>query len=169
MVVIAHGIQDAGNVGAIVRVAEAAGAAGAVFAGVCADPFGWKALRGSMGSALRLPISTGHTLAEAAATARRHGLRLVATVPRGGRSAFESQLTGPLAVLVGGEGAGVPRDALEHADDLVTIPMQRPVESLNTAVATAVVLYEALRQRTASPQVDQAAERGTIARRTRAR
>ena len=67
IIVVASDVQDPGNVGAIIRVAEAAGASGVVVAGQCADPFGWKALRGSMGSALRLPIATFPTLADAVA------------------------------------------------------------------------------------------------------
>src|SRR5262245_53455039 len=77
-------VQDPGNVGAIVRVAEAAGATGAIVSGGSADPFGWKALRGSMGSALRLPIrSERGSPADALADARRRGCRIAATVPRG--------------------------------------------------------------------------------------
>jgi RNA methyltransferase, TrmH family len=146
LIVVAVDIQDPGNVGAIVRVAEAAGASGVVAAGGSAQPFGWKALRGSMGSALRLPIGGGDP-ATAIATARRHCCRIVATVPRAGRMLFDLDLTGPAALLVGGEGAGLPAALIDGADERVTIPMQPPVESLNAAVTAAVVLYEARRQR----------------------
>ena len=91
LVLIACDVQDPGNLGAIVRVAEAAGATGLIAAGACADPFGWKALRGSMGSALRLPIAIARHVEEAVAEARRHGCRVVATVPRGGRSLFDAR------------------------------------------------------------------------------
>jgi TrmH family RNA methyltransferase len=146
LVVVAVDIQDPGNVGAIVRVAEAAGASGVVAAGGSAQPFGWKALRGSMGSALRLPIGGGDP-ATAIATARQHRCRIVATVPRAGAALFDLDLTGPAAVLVGGEGAGLPAALIDGADARVTIPMQPPVESLNAAVTAAVILYEARRQR----------------------
>src|SRR5213594_1903025 len=89
LVVIASDVQDPGNIGAIVRVAEAGGATGVVAAGASADPFGWKALRGSMGSALRLPVVHMASAADAIADARRHGCRVIATVPRGGRSPHE--------------------------------------------------------------------------------
>ena len=79
LVIIANDVQDPGNVGAIVRVAEAGGATGVVAAGACADPFGWKALRGSMGSALRLPVAIRDHADQAVAQARRHGCRIVAT------------------------------------------------------------------------------------------
>jgi RNA methyltransferase, TrmH family len=148
LVAIAIDIQDPGNVGAIVRVAEAAGASGVVVAGACADPFGWKALRGSMGSALRLPVVAARTADGAIAAARQHGCRIVATAPRQGRSLFDVDLTGAQAILVGSEGAGVSQTLIDQADERVTIPMRPPVESLNTAIAAALVLYEASRQRT---------------------
>ena len=104
--IIAADVQDPGNLGAIVRVAEAGGATGVVAAGISANPFGWKALRGSMGSALRLPIAIRRDTAAAVDDARRHGCRIVATVPRGGDAHDGADLRGPLALLVGGEGAG---------------------------------------------------------------
>lgn len=147
-VVLVDGVQDPGNVGAIVRVAEAAGSTGAIVCGGSADPFGWKALRGSMGSALRLPVRADtNGVASAIAEARRHGCRIIATTPRGGRSLFEIDLHGPVAIAIGGEGLGLPAALVAEADERVSIPMQAPVESLNTAVAAALLLYEAKRQR----------------------
>jgi TrmH family RNA methyltransferase len=147
LVIVAVDVQDPGNVGAIVRVAEAAGATGVVAAGASADPLGWKALRGSMGSALRLPVTAAPDVGAAIAGARQHRCRIVATVARGGRSIFEADYTGPVAILIGGEGAGLPESIVEHADERVTIPMQPPVESLNAAVTAALIAYEAHRQR----------------------
>ena len=149
LAVIAVDVQDPGNLGAIVRVAEAAGATGFIAAGGSANPFGWKALRGSMGSALRLPIASAIETDEAIADARRHGCRIVATVPRDGTSLFEVDLTGPIAVAIGGEGQGLPSSVVESADERVTIQMQAPVESLNAAVTAALIVYEAARQRLA--------------------
>jgi TrmH family RNA methyltransferase len=147
LVLIAVDVQDPGNVGAIVRVAEAGGASGVVCAGACADPFSWKALRGSMGSALRLPILRRRDVGEAIAEARGHGCRIVATSPRGGRLLFESDLQGRVAILVGSEGSGLTSSQIEAADERILIPMQPPVESLNTAVCAALIVYEARRQR----------------------
>ena len=147
LVVAAVDVQDPGNVGAIVRVAEAAGATGFVAAGGSANPFGWKALRGSMGSALRLPIAGETDADDAVADARRHGCRVIAAVPREGRSLFDVDLSGPIAVLIGGEGRGLARELADAADERVTIPMQAPVESLNAAVTAALLVYEARRQR----------------------
>lgn len=148
LVVIVCDMQNPGNVGAIVRVAEAAGAHAVVVAGQSADPFGWKALRGSMGSALRLPIALVEDARDAVADARAHGASVVATVPRDGVMPEAANFRGRAALLIGGEGLGLTPDLLRHADQLVSIPMQAPVESLNAAVAAAILLYEARRQRT---------------------
>jgi TrmH family RNA methyltransferase len=150
LVVIAVGVQDPGNVGAIIRVAEAGGATGVLTTGASASPFGWKALRGSMGSALRLPVLDAVSPEQAVAEARRRGCRVLAMAPRGGTSVFDAAVAGPLAVLIGGEGQGLPGAWLDLADARVTIPMQAPVESLNAAVAAALIVYEARRQRAAS-------------------
>jgi TrmH family RNA methyltransferase len=147
LVLIACDVQDPGNLGAIVRVAEAAGASGVIASGRSADPFGWKALRGSMGSALRLPLTVCPTLDAATAAARAHRSRVIAAVPRGGTSLFDAELTGGVAILIGGEGAGLPNAAIASADERVSIPMAAPVESLNAAVTAALIAYEARRQR----------------------
>lgn len=149
-VVVAADIQDPGNVGAIVRVAEAGGAAGVVVAGVSANPFGWKALRRSMASALRLPISVAPDLRTAVAAARAHDRRIIATVARGGAVYDREDLATRAAILIGGEASGLPRETIETADARVTIPMAAGVESLNAAVAAAILVYEARRQRTTS-------------------
>src|SRR5438067_1038241 len=83
----------------------------------------------------------------AIALARRRGCRIVATVPRGGTPVFETDLSGPVVILVGGEGPGLRPAIAAAAGVRVTIPMQPPVESLNAAVTAAVILYEAHRQR----------------------
>jgi len=147
MIAIACEVQDPGNLGAIARVAEAAGASGLVVAGPGADPFGWKAVRGSMGSMLRLPIVLCDSADAAVDEAQRQGCRVVATVPRGGQPLYGVSLEGALAVLIGAEGSGLPDRLINRADVTVTIPMKPPVESLNTAVTAALILYEARRQR----------------------
>jgi TrmH family RNA methyltransferase len=146
LVVLAADVQDAGNIGAVVRAAEAAGGTGLVACGTSADPFGWKALRGSMGSAFRLPIARGDIDA-AIVACRTAGLQLLAAVRHGGRSPFDLDLRLPCALILGGEGHGLPDDVVARADTRVSIPMRAPVESLNVAVAAAVFVYEAYRQR----------------------
>lgn len=151
LVLVACDVQDPGNVGAIARAGEAGGASGMIAAGECADPFGWKALRGSMGSSLRLPIAVRASADEAVTEARQRRCRIVAAVPRGGRSMFDTDLRGPVAIFVGGEGRGLAPTVIDNADQHVTIPMQPPVESLNTAVTAALLVYEAHRQRLETP------------------
>jgi TrmH family RNA methyltransferase len=147
LVVIATDVQDPGNLGAIVRVAEAGGASSVIAAGASADPFSWKALRGSMGSALRLPVERVADAESAVAEARKRGCRIVATVPRGGKSLYESTLKGKNAILIGGEGPGLSESLIASADERITIPMASPVESLNAATTAAVIVFEARRQR----------------------
>lgn len=160
LVVIAVDLQDPGNAGALVRAAEAAGATSVVFCGNSANPFGWKALRGSMGSALRLPVVARTEPARAMEAARRRGVRILAAAPRGGRSMYDVDLTEQVAILFGGEGPGLAPDVMAQADLVVSIPMRAPVESLNVAVAAAVVGYEALRQRGVEARSDRA--RGVV-------
>jgi RNA methyltransferase, TrmH family len=147
LVVAIVGVQDPGNVGAILRAAEAAGATGAFVTAGSADPFGWKSLRGSMGSALRLPIVVGMSVQEMCTGARRLDALLVATAPGGGEALYDIDLRPPLLLLIGGEGDGLPDDIVAGADARLRIPMRAPVESLNAAVAAGVVLFEARRQR----------------------
>jgi TrmH family RNA methyltransferase len=147
LVVIACDIQDPGNLGAIVRVADAAGAAGVVVAGRAVDPYGWKALRGSMGSALRLPIAVHRTIDDAVMEARQRRYVIAAAVPRGGTPVFDADLTQPTAALIGGEGSGLPQEVVDAADLQISVPMEPRVESLNAAATAAVIVYEARRQR----------------------
>jgi RNA methyltransferase, TrmH family len=148
LIVVAHDVQDPGNVGGIMRTAEAAGATALVTTASTADPLGWKALRGSMGSALRLPIARGE-VDDVLRALKSAGIQTSALVPRSGRPLFETDFRRPSALLLGAEGAGLPDDLLRQVDQRITIPMQKPVESLNVGVAAALVLYEAFRQRRA--------------------
>ena len=160
LVAIACDVQDPGNVGAIIRVAEAAGATGVVAAGHSADPFGPKALRGSMGSAFRVPVATGQS-GDVIRAARARGCIVQAAVAHDGRSLFDLDLTRPTAVLLGSEGAGLRPALTDLADERFTIPMHPPVDSLNVAVAAALVLYEARRQRQLAARGPANAERRT--------
>ena len=147
LVLVAVDVQDPGNVGALVRVADAAGATGVVVAGASADPWGWKALRGAMGSAFRLPLLRWPDAAGLVAALRARGLRIVATGVRAGRPLYEHDLQKPTAVLFGSEGAGIPGPVASLADEALSIPMREAVDSLNVATAAAIVAYEARRQR----------------------
>jgi TrmH family RNA methyltransferase len=147
LLIVAVDVQDPGNVGAIARVAEAAGMTGLLVAGDSADPFGWKALRGAMGSAFRLPIVRVRDTDAALDQLTQSGVRLAAAAAAGAEPYDRVDWTEPLAILVGNEGAGLPADVLARANVRVVIPMQPPVESLNVAVSAALLAYEARRQR----------------------
>jgi len=146
-VLAAVDVQDPGNVGSLLRAAEAGGVTGAFVCGASANPFSWKALRGSMGSALRLPVVPGMTTDAVINTMTDAGLRIVAAVPRGGENPDELDWRGPVGLLVGGEGPGLSEELVMRADAKVTIPMATSVESLNVAVAGAILVYTARRQR----------------------
>jgi RNA methyltransferase, TrmH family len=147
LVLAAAGLQHPGNAGAIIRSAAAAGATGVVLDELSADPWGWKALRASMGSAFHLPVVRSRALEKLIADWQHGGIQVIATVPRGGTSMYDVDFTKPTALLMGGEGSGVPEDLLAAADIRASIPMRGAIESLNAAVAAAVLLYEAQRQR----------------------
>jgi TrmH family RNA methyltransferase len=147
LVLVAVGIQDPGNLGALLRSAEAAGGTGAYLTDGAADPFSWKALRGSMGSAFRLPHRRRLTTADALARLEAHGVRVVAADPRGTLPYDEADLRRPVAILLGSEGAGLAPAARSRAAASVAIPMARGVDSLNVSVAAGVLLFEAARQR----------------------
>jgi RNA methyltransferase, TrmH family len=140
-------VQDPGNLGALLRAAEAGGATGGVVCGTSAHPFSWKAVRGSMGSVLRLPIAAAPTPAALLTCARSAGVRAIASVPRGGSTPDAVDWSGRVLIFVGGEGPGLTDDVVAACDDRVSIPMEAPVESLNVAVAGALLVYEARRQR----------------------
>jgi TrmH family RNA methyltransferase len=150
LVVVAAGLQNPGNVGALLRTAEAAGATGAYLTTGTADPFSWKALRGAMGSAFRLHHVYGIPADQALARLRERKVMTLATVAEGGERYDTVDLRRPVAFLLGNEGEGLTSDLIASADARVTIPMAGATESLNVAVAAGVLLFEAARQRRAS-------------------
>lgn len=147
LIVIMHRINNPSNAGAIVRAAEAAGATGALVTEGSADLFSPKALRGAMGSTFRLPIREGVRFSDALRWCKERGIRTVSTSVSSAQAYTEIDWTVARALVVGEEGAGLESDEIAAADEAVRVPMQAPVESLNVAVATAIVLYEAARQR----------------------
>jgi len=149
LVVVAAGLQNPGNVGALLRAAEAAGATGAYLTAGTADPQSWKALRGAMGSAFRLPHVRGLAAEEVLARLRGRGVATLAAVASGGERYDEVDLRRPVAFLLGEERAGLDAGLAGRADGRVTIPMGGRAESLNVAVAAGVLLFEARRQRSA--------------------
>jgi TrmH family RNA methyltransferase len=112
--------------------------------------FNPKAVRASAGSLFRLPVVTVK-LAETAPTLRERGLRLVATSSHQGTPVDQAELSGALAIFLGSEGAGLPREAMSRMDEVLAIPHSPRVESLNAGIAASILLYEAARQRQAKP------------------
>jgi TrmH family RNA methyltransferase len=147
LVVVMHRVNNPSNAGAMLRVAEAAGATAAVATRGSTDLFSPKALRGSMGSAFRLPLWTGAPLEEVLAWCAEKRVRVVATSAEAARTHTEIDWKAPSAVLLGPEAGGLSPEEILAAGERVRIPMRAPVESLNVAVALGVILYEAARQR----------------------
>ncbi|HLA77510.1 MAG TPA: RNA methyltransferase [Vicinamibacteria bacterium] len=147
LLLVAVGVQNPGNLGGLLRTAEAAGATGALLTEGCADPFSWKALRGSMGSAFRLPHLRRMPVAEALDLLATRGVRVLAADGEGRLAFDQADYRGPIAILLGSEGSGLPAEARRRAALSVRIPMAGAVESLNVGVAAALLLYQAARQR----------------------
>ena len=145
LVIIAAGIKDPGNLGAMIRSAEAAGATGVLATSGGADPFRDKALRGSAGSVFRLPTLGGQS--EAQAIAAIEGMQVVIAEADGAIDYWKCDFRLPTAIVLGNEGHGVPEALRARATVRIRIPMAATVESLNVAVATGVILFEAKRQR----------------------
>lgn len=136
-------IQDPGNVGSLIRSAAASGAGAVILGPGCADPWSPKCLRGGMGGHFLLPVAQTGDLHEA--VSRWTGRVLMADA-KGGHQLFATDLTGNVAVLLGGEGAGVQPSLAAIATDTFAIPMPGAVESLNVGAAGAVICFERLRQ-----------------------
>jgi RNA methyltransferase, TrmH family len=154
LVVVMVGVQDPGNVGTIVRSAEAFGATGVVAARGTADPWSPKALRASAGSALRFPVLRGMAVPVLLAQLKLARVKIFAA----GASSHDvvndshelnADLREPTAIFIGSEGAGLPPEVAHIADATISIPMTGGVESLNAGVAASVVLFEAARRRMA--------------------
>ncbi len=140
------GVQDPGNLGTILRSAEAFAAGGVLLGEGTVSQFNSKVIRASAGSVFRLPVARTD-LQQSVAKLWALGLRLIATSSHKAESLQETKLSGPLAIFIGSEGAGVPRELLAQMDEVVAIPHSPKVESLNAGVAASIILYEAARQR----------------------
>jgi TrmH family RNA methyltransferase len=148
LILVAAGLQDPGNLGTLVRSAEAFGATGVVTTPGTVSAWNQKALRASAGSVFRVPL-VALALDELAGL-KACGVKLMAAVAEDSHdavAAHESAFEGSCAILIGNEGAGLSAEFLAMADGCVTIPCPGNVESLNAAVAGSLLLYEASRQR----------------------
>jgi TrmH family RNA methyltransferase len=150
----AAGVQDPGNLGTIIRSAEAMGASGVLTTEGTVHAINPKVIRASAGSLFRLPVVKMES-AEAIRKLREQGARILATSSHKGIPLDEADLTGACAIFVGSEGAGVSKELIAEADEVIAIPHSERVESLNAGIAASIILYEAARQRrTAGPIQD---------------
>jgi len=148
------GLQDPGNLGTLVRSAEAFGATSVVTLPGTASAWNQKSLRASAGSIFRMKVVAAQV--EDLATLAARGTRILAAVAKDGKAVEELDMRGPTLLLIGNEGAGISGPVLAMADERVTLRTPGPVESLNAAVAGSLLLYEASRQRAVSAQVGDA-------------
>ena len=136
-----------GNIGTVIRSADAFGASGVIVAGHAADPYDPKSVRASTGSLFAVPVIRVHSPAELLDRARTAGLRIVGTDEQGDRDVADFDLTGPTLLVIGNETTGLSAGLRHECDHLLRIPMTGSASSLNAASAATVVLYEAARQR----------------------
>jgi TrmH family RNA methyltransferase len=146
LAIILEGIQDPGNVGALLRSADAAGCEVGVVTGASADPYHPRAVRATMGSIFRLPVieQAGEPAVE---RLRRLGYRLIGATPRGGEDYSLADLRGKLALVLGSEGSGISTSLRSRLAQTLTIPLRPGVESLSVGAAGAVLMFEIARQR----------------------
>jgi TrmH family RNA methyltransferase len=145
----AAGVQDPGNLGTIIRSAEAMGASGVLTTEGTVHAINPKVIRASAGSIFRLPV-VKMDAAEAIRKLREEGAKILATSSHKGIPLDEADLTEACAIFVGSEGAGVSKELIGEADEVVAIPHSERVESLNAGIAASIILYEAARQRRTS-------------------
>ena len=160
LVLVLAGLQDPGNLGTILRSAEAFGATGVVSLPGTVSEWNPKAVRASAGSLFRMPV-VRHDPYECIRLLREAGLKIWVADPVGAQDAGNVDLASGVALIIGNEGNGVPRDIAARADGAITIPCPGPVESLNASVAASVLLYEASRQRASKPGVRHQTRKGS--------
>jgi TrmH family RNA methyltransferase len=145
-ILVIAGVQDPGNLGTILRSAEAFGAGGVLLGEGTVSPYNPKVVRASAGSVFRVPLARAK-LSQSLGWMKDHGLRLIGTASHKGTPLDQAKMAGPLAIFVGSEGSGLPRDLIKEMNDIVAIPQVPQVESLNVGVAASIVLYEVMRQK----------------------
>lgn len=141
---VLDGVQDPGNLGTVWRTADALGAAGLLLTGACADPFSPKAARATMGACFRLPAWKGERRA-VAELLKKSGVPLYATALREDAEDVRKADLRKAAVVIGSEGRGISEELLALSERALKIPMEEKCESLNAAVAAAIVLWEGYR------------------------
>jgi TrmH family RNA methyltransferase len=147
LLVLVDGVQDPGNLGTIVRSADAAGAGGVILLEGTADIYNPKTLRATMGSIFHLPVIQGVSAQGVLSYLKQRGIKTVAGDPHCSRVLSEIDLKVPCALVAGSEAGGINKSLKENVDETARIPMPGRAESLNVAISASIMLYEALRQR----------------------
>lgn len=147
MLLVLDRVTDPGNIGTMLRTADAAGVGGLLLLRGCADIYAPKTVRASMGSLFHLPVLSGLSEELLVQAARKAGYELLVTCLDGADNLYKADLQGRLAFVMGNEANGVSPALLAAADKRVFIPMQGRAESLNVAMAAGIVMFEALRQK----------------------
>ncbi|QQS33063.1 MAG: RNA methyltransferase [Acidobacteriota bacterium] len=150
LVLMLENVRDPANVGSVLRAAKAAGVSAVLLTETSADPFSPKALRASMGAAFGIPIYPNLAIGDVMKAAKVKGYRAAAAAGKGNTYHWDVDWSVPTLLMLGSEGDGLSRAALDDADITVTIPMQNDVESLNLAVSCGVIVFEAFRQKHAA-------------------
>ncbi len=146
-----HEVGNPGNLGTIIRTADAVGASGMVLIGDTTDPYHPSAVRASVGTLFRIPIVHAESIDEALAWCTDHQISVVTTSAHATHDHWGGTYPAPSLVVFGNEGRGLPADVVQRGDLSVRIPMHGGASSLNLAVAAGVLLYEILRQRRPNP------------------
>jgi 23S rRNA (guanosine2251-2'-O)-methyltransferase len=148
-ILVLDGITDVRNFGAIARTASCSGIHGIVVPEVGSAPIGPDAMKTSAGALMHIPVCRTQSLHHTLKYLKNAGLRIVGTSEKTANLLYEQDLTGPIAIVMGSEDTGMEKETEKMCDDFVRIPIStRGVESLNVSVATGVVVYEVIRQRT---------------------
>lgn len=140
-------VQDPGNMGTIIRTAEAAGFAGMVIIKGSTDPYSGKVSRAAAGALVRMPVFFADAPDELVNMMKNAGKKLVCTSPRSDKWHFETDIAEDTAIVIGNEASGVCDEIFLNADITAGIPMEGKTESLNAAIAASLMMYESLRQR----------------------
>lgn len=149
LLVILDSIKDPGNMGTIIRTADAAGCEGVIIPDGCVDVYNPKVLRSTMGSVYHVPIYHCSNVSEAMEIVKKSGFLLCASHLEGSISLYESDLSGKVALIIGSEADGIGVETAENSDILLRIPMEGRAESLNASVAAGIMIFEAVRQKIA--------------------
>ncbi len=147
LLVVAHELQEPGNLGTIIRTADSAGASGVVVTGTSVDLFDPKAIKATMGAVFSIPVVRMKEISNLKRWLLQKNIKLIATSPNADKHYFDLEYNEPVAILLGNEARGLDESAFDGVQEVVRIPMIGKADSLNVASAAAILVYEVVRQR----------------------